>query len=75
MDSRKALFNTAFLAGCGGIFSACENESRTIVQHHADLSAIDRASVPIEMVCGQAVLSFVSDPWLPAPFLFLILAG
>ena len=33
------------------------------------------SGVPIKMTRGQAVLSFISDPWFPAPFLFLILIG
>lgn len=60
----------AVFGSCSLKFSASKDESGAIVENHADLFAVKFTGVPIKMNCGEAMLSFVSDPGLPA-FLFL----
>jgi hypothetical protein len=60
----------AIFTSCRRKFSARWNKSRTIVEDHTDLFAIDLARVPIKMNCRGAVFSFISGPRLPAFLLF-----
>ena len=60
----------AVFGSCRMEFSASKYKTGAIVKNHADLFAIESTGVPIQMNCGEAMFSFVSDPGLPA-FLFL----
>jgi hypothetical protein len=47
-------------------FAASKNASRTVIEDHANLFAIELADMPIEMHKAQAVIPFPSNPWLSA---------
>ena len=63
----------AVFGSCSLKFSASKDESGAIVENHADLFAVKFTDVPIKMNCGEAMLSLVSDPGLPAFLLFFVL--
>src|SRR5512139_1830323 len=65
----------AVFGSCSMKFSASKNESGTIVENHADLFAIKSTGVPIKMNCGEAMLSFISDPGLPEFLLLFFFVG